>query len=138
MNVKPKVPYVYQPYGVLSDRAHAEQGRLWGVGLPAPAGIFATVKGLTKPEAEAVRDALAPFHTGEPSPAQAALARVADAIRQSYSEPYVGEADWNPDAHLDGVTLTIADARAVFAALSSPPSGAAHGGAPAQTGEEPR
>lgn len=46
-----------------------------------------------------------------------ALHLIADAIRQNNPEKYVNEPDWNLDAHLEGVTLTIRDARAVFSAL---------------------
>jgi len=46
--------YVYQPFG-MQDRARWEAGRVYGIGgLP----IEATCQGLTKAEAEAVRDAL--------------------------------------------------------------------------------
>jgi len=50
----PDGPYVYQPYGV-QDVAHWKQGRLWGVGS---VDRLATIKGLTKEEANAVLEAL--------------------------------------------------------------------------------
>src|SRR5882762_9912358 len=49
---------------------------------------------------------------------RAALKRVAAAlVASSHSEKYVSEDDWNPDAHVE-IVLTIADARAVYAALA--------------------
>jgi len=48
----------------------------------------------------------------------AALQRVAAAlIHSSHSEKHVSEDDWNPDARIE-IVLTIADARAVYAALT--------------------
>lgn len=46
---EPDGPYVYCPYGSLSDPAHAGANRLWGIG--GFSGL-ATIKGLTKNEAE--------------------------------------------------------------------------------------
>lgn len=50
---EPDGPYVYQPYGTVT---HPEMGeRLWGVG---GVSLDTAIKGLTKPEARAVCDAL--------------------------------------------------------------------------------
>jgi hypothetical protein len=54
--------------------------------------------------------------------AKTALGRIAEALRfgngdSTFSESYVNEQDWNPKAHIE-ITLTIADARAVYAALN--------------------
>lgn len=46
---------VYQPYGSISEREHAAAGRLWGV---CCVSSLTTIKGLTKPEAEAISAAL--------------------------------------------------------------------------------
>lgn len=50
---EPKRPYVYQPYGTISEPDKGD--RLYGV---AGVSIHADIRGLTKAEAEAVRDAL--------------------------------------------------------------------------------
>ena len=49
---------------------------------------------------------------------RAALVRVADALRTQYggAEEYFANHTWNPEAHVE-LTLTVADVRAVFAAL---------------------
>lgn len=52
-NQEPTAPYVYQPYA-----AGENFGRLWGVGGPDLFG--ATIKGLTREQAEAIRAALTP------------------------------------------------------------------------------
>ena len=48
---EPTGPYVYQPYGALTDPQHNEAGRLWGV---SGVSMLTTIMGLTKDEAEAV------------------------------------------------------------------------------------
>lgn len=48
MITEPKGPYVYQPYG-MQDKPQWESGRIYGIG-----GHAATIKGLTKEEADAV------------------------------------------------------------------------------------
>lgn len=53
--VEPDKPYVYQPYGSVSHPDRDEIGRLWGVG---GVSLYTEIKGLTKNEAKAVRDAL--------------------------------------------------------------------------------
>jgi hypothetical protein len=52
----PDRPYIYQPFGSVSDRAHAAAGRLWGIG---GVSLLTTIKGLTKDEAQRVLDAFA-------------------------------------------------------------------------------
>lgn len=49
MNIEPKSPYVYQPYGALSHKERGE--RLFGV---AGVSLDANITGLTRREAEAV------------------------------------------------------------------------------------
>lgn len=51
---EPDKPYVYQPFGI-QNSGHWKCGRIYAV-----AGLhsLAKIEGLTKPEAEAVRDAL--------------------------------------------------------------------------------
>lgn len=51
---EPTEPYVYQPFG-LQDEARVAAGRLWGVG---GVGSMTTITGLTKHEAELVREML--------------------------------------------------------------------------------
>jgi hypothetical protein len=48
-------PYVSQPYGSITHPDKAAAGRLWGV---AGVNFHADIRGLTKEEAEAVRDVL--------------------------------------------------------------------------------
>jgi len=57
MDKEPSKPYVYQPYGIGGNGS----GRLWGVSgvhRPFDLDVTVTIKGLTRVEAEAVRDAL--------------------------------------------------------------------------------
>jgi len=56
MNIEPKGPYVYQPYGIsdIYNNINGEQ-RLWGVG---GVSLYTEIKGLTKEEANAIVDAL--------------------------------------------------------------------------------
>lgn len=51
----PDGPYIYQPFGSVSHPEHNKAGRLWAIG-----GLhhLATVKGLTKEEAQRVLAAL--------------------------------------------------------------------------------
>ena len=68
---KPSGPYVYQPIGALelpNDRDDGNRelrgaGRLWGVG---GVGFLTQIKGLTKPEAEAIVEALERLGPGAP------------------------------------------------------------------------
>ena len=48
-------PYVYQPFGSVTNPAHDRAGRLWGVG---GLSLLVTISGLTRAEAEAIVDAL--------------------------------------------------------------------------------
>lgn len=48
---EPKGPYVYQPYGAITNPEHNAADRLWGVG---GVSSLAMIKGLTKLEAERV------------------------------------------------------------------------------------
>ena len=68
---EPDKPYVYQPLGSVSHPEAALVGRLYGV---SGISLFATIKGLTKAEAEVVRDALISLHARE------ALTRLSQAI----------------------------------------------------------
>ena len=58
MNVKPEGPYVYQPLGI-KDKEHWKTGRIYGVGGVGGLLDNATIRGLTKNEAESVVKALA-------------------------------------------------------------------------------
>lgn len=60
---EPRGPYVYQPYGSVTDPPYAKAGRLWGVG---GVNLLATIKGLTKNEAERIVACL----TAQPAPAR--------------------------------------------------------------------
>ena len=51
---EPDGPYVYQPYGSVSDPERAKAKRLWGVGGVGSVHTSTTIKGLTKQEAEIV------------------------------------------------------------------------------------
>ena len=53
--VAPKGPYIYQPFGSVSNPDHAAAGRLWGI---AGVSLLTQIKGLTKKEAERVLAAL--------------------------------------------------------------------------------
>lgn len=44
---------------------------------------------------------------------------ISDALRQNNSRDYVFDTHWRKEAHIDGVTLTIADARKVYKALAT-------------------
>lgn len=59
---EPAKPYVYQPLGSISHPYAASVGRLYGVSGVSPCS---TIKGLTKAEAEVVRDALISLHARE-------------------------------------------------------------------------
>lgn len=51
---EPKAPYIYQPYGY-QDREHWASNRIYAIGAINP---LATIKGLTREEAERVLAAL--------------------------------------------------------------------------------
>lgn len=55
-SIEPKGPYVYQPYGAISDPEYSGVGRLWGV---SGVSLLTTIKGLTQEEAQAVAKVLA-------------------------------------------------------------------------------
>lgn len=57
-------------------------------------------------------------------PAIIACKAVSDAVRaqNGNAEKYFNEDSWNPDAHVE-VTITVADVRAVFAALAAAKEG---------------
>lgn len=59
---EPDKPYVYQPLGSISHPDAASVGRLYGV---SGVSLYSTIKGLTKAEAEVVRDALISLHARE-------------------------------------------------------------------------
>lgn len=54
-NINPDKPYVYQPFGPVTHADRAAAGRLYAVG---GLSFQAKIEGLTKAEAEVVRDAL--------------------------------------------------------------------------------
>jgi hypothetical protein len=58
-SAEPTGPYVFQPYGTVTHPDHAAWGRLYGVGGVGPLMAPAMIRGLTREEAEAVREVLA-------------------------------------------------------------------------------
>jgi hypothetical protein len=54
-DAEPNGPYIYQPFGSVSNPEHDAVGRLWGIGGLHP---LTTIKGLTRDEAAKVLDAL--------------------------------------------------------------------------------
>ena len=58
MDRKVTEPYVFQPFGSVSNPEHAKLGRLYGVGTPFHPHVKTTISGVTREEAEAICDIL--------------------------------------------------------------------------------